>query len=95
MIVIRKDFPEILRDNDELFLSHLQGIIESVDELCSLQINKNGDIYYFRIAPSIPLYSNHIIKVITSYLNKLGIRCDFSKSIKSSGSILFKIEITQ
>lgn len=92
MIVVRKDFPEILPDNEELFFNQLNGIIESVDELCSLQITKVGKSYKFRISPSLPLYNNLIIKELTEFYNIFGIHLNFSKSIKSSGTLYFSID---
>lgn len=91
MDVCRKNFPEINKDNDEVFIQHLCGIIESVDELSSLEISKTPSSYHFRIAPSIPKYINHIIHEITKFNNLYGIKLDFSKSIKTTAVITFNI----
>ena len=58
MRVNRRNFPRIMQDNDEVFLAHMEGVISSVDELCSLEITKNTDNYRFRIAASLPKYNN-------------------------------------
>ena len=43
MEINRKHFPKIMQDNDEVFLAHLEGVISSVDELCSLEITNKID----------------------------------------------------
>jgi hypothetical protein len=93
MQVLRIHFPDIIPDNDELYIAHLIGIIESRDELSHLQITKISNGYNFRISPSIPMYNNHIIEGLLNFHNMLGIKVDFSKSIKSSGTLSFNIHI--
>lgn len=93
MEVVRKGFPKIILDNDEVFLSHLEGIISSVDELCSLQIEKGPSSYKIRIAPSIPVYTELLLKEIINFHNLFNIKLDISKSIKTSGVIFFEIPI--
>ena len=91
MEVVRKGFPKIILDNDEVFLSHLEGIISSVDELCSLQIEKGPSSYKIRIAPSVPVYTEPLLKEIINFHNLFNIKLDISKSIKTSGVIFFEI----
>lgn len=93
MVVIRKYFPDTIPDNEEMYFSHIKGILESVDELSSLQISKLSSGYHFRISASIPTYNNMLIKEITKFHNILGIKLDFSKSIKSSGTLSFHINL--
>jgi hypothetical protein len=93
MIVERKHFPTILPDNDELYLLQIEGIIESVDELCSVEIRRLHNSYSFRIAPSLPKYTNMIIQELFNYNNRLGIKLDMSKSIKTSAIISFQISL--
>jgi hypothetical protein len=91
MLVVRKHFPELIPDNEELYLRMLSGVIESVDELSSLEISKLRDGYQFRLSPSIPSYSNSLIEELLKLNNLFGIRLDLSKSIKASGNVSFKI----
>ena len=91
MEILKRNFPEINNDNDEVFIQHLCGVIESVDELSSLEISKTPQSYHFRIAPSIPKYINHIMHEITKFNNMYGIKLDFSKSIKTTAIITFNI----
>ena len=93
MQINRKHFPDILPDNEEIFLSHLQGVIESIDELCCLQITKLPGSYHFRIAPSVPMYNNLLLKEILKFHNMYSIKLDISKSIKSSGTLAFEIKL--
>lgn len=93
MEVLRRNFPEINTDNDEVFLGYLCGIIESVDELSSVEISKTPYSYHFRIAPSIPKYINMLVYEITKFFNLYHIRLDFSKSIKTTSVITFNIKI--
>lgn len=91
MEILKRNFPEIGRDNDEVFIGYLCGIIESIDELSCLEISKTPHSYHFRIAPSIPKYINHIIREIIRFNNLYNIRLDFSKSIKTTSVITFDI----
>ena len=93
MIVEKKNFPKIMRNNDELYFSHLIGIIESVDELSTMLILKDGNKYIFKISPSIPKYTNPIIDELFKFHNKYNIRLDMSKSIKTTATIAFKIDL--
>lgn len=93
MIVEKRNFPKIMRNNDELYFSHLIGVLESVDELCTLLILKDGDKYIFKISPSIPKYTNSIIDELFKFHNKYNMRLDMSKSIKTTATIAFKIDL--
>jgi hypothetical protein len=90
MEIQRKFFPEIMRENDKAYFAHLEGLIDSVDEYSSMQITKSGEAYIFRIAPSMPKYGQSLLQEILR-LHK--IRLDLSKSIKSSGTIVFRINL--
>ena len=91
--VVRKGFPSILRDNDELFLSKLTGIIESVDELAAIEILKTTHCWHFRVAPSTSLYLEPTLKEILNFVNLFGIHLELGKSMKNSSTISFNIEI--
>jgi hypothetical protein len=93
MEINRRFFPAILLDNEETYLQHLYGIIESVDELSSLEITKAPKAYHFRLAPSAPKYSEMLLKEILKLHNQFHIRLDLSKSIKTSAIIGFSIEL--
>jgi hypothetical protein len=91
--LIKKGFNKIVSDNDEVFLSHLKGCIESIDELCSIQITKLSNKIIFRIACSLPKYNNMVIEEILKFCNMFHIRLDMSKSIKTSSVITFEINL--
>jgi len=91
MEVHRRNFPEILRDNDDVFLSKLIGIVESVDELSSMEITNTGHSYSFRIAPSIPRYLELILYEVLKFCNMFGIRLELGKSMKVSSTVNFEI----
>lgn len=93
MIVEYKHFPAILLDNEMIYFAHLEGVINSVDELCSMQVVKTADSYNFRIATSHPKYTNMLIEEILKLHNVFKIFLDLSKSIKTSGTIGFKIQL--
>ena len=93
MEINRKHFPKVMQDNDEIFLAHLEGVISSVDELCSLEITKSLESYRFRIACSLPKYNNMVIEEILKFCNLFHIRLDMSKSIKTSSVITFEINL--
>ena len=93
MQIVKKFFPEVMQDNETAFFAHLEGILEAVDELASMEITKKPKAYAFRLAPSLPKYNNMLIEEILKFHNKFGIRVDMSKSIKSSATIVFQIEL--
>lgn len=81
----------ILTENEELYLAQLKGVIESVDEYSSMEIIKTPNHINVRCVPSLPIYTNNIINALTQFHNTLGLRLSFSKSIKTSGVINFKL----
>lgn len=93
MKVNKKFFPEIITDNEESYFSSFIGFIESRDELASMQITYNKDKYNFRIAPSHPKYMQMLFDEILTFHNTFGIHLDISKSIKTTGTIAFNIQI--
>ena len=93
MEVSRKGFLDISRDNDEIFLSKLTGVIESVDELCSMEIIKTEKGYHFRIAPSMAIYIEPILYEVLAFINMFGIHLDMSKSMKISSTVTFDINL--
>jgi len=95
MQVNKRFFPKVMQDNDTLYLAHLEGIINSVDELSSLEITKNSNSYRFRLAPSLPKYIPMLLEEILKFHNMFRIKLDLSKSIKSSGTIVFEITLNE
>ena len=93
MQINRRFFPAITLDNEENYFAHLEGIIGSVDELASLEIVKSPVAYHFRLAPSLPKYSDMLLQEILKMHNVFHIRLNLSKSIKTSGVISFNIEL--
>lgn len=93
MQVSRKYFPEILPDNEEVYFQHLIGVVESVDELSTLQISKLKESYHFRLAPSTPKYNQMLLEELLKLHNIFHLKLDISKSIKSSGTIVFQINL--
>ena len=93
MQIERKYFPPILPDNEEIYFSHLCGILDSVDELSILQVTKLPEGYHFRLSPSLPKYNNLLIEEILKFHNVFNIHLDLSKSIKASGVLTFKISM--
>lgn len=93
MQVNKRFFPSKMQDNDELFIASLLGVIESVDELCSVEITKKPISFHFRIASSVPKYNNMLIEEILNFHNLFGIRIQMGKSIKTSSIITFEINL--
>lgn len=93
MEVLRKYFPEVINDNDEVYFAHLEGVIDSVDELSCLQITKNINAYQFRLAPSHSKYTEMLLQEILKFHNLYNIKLNLSKSIKTTGTICFEITL--
>lgn len=82
-----------MKHNDEVYFAHLEGIIDSVDELCSMEVVKHPRAYTFRIAPSLPKYTNPLIEELFKFHNMFQIKLNMSKSIKTSAVIAFEITL--
>ena len=93
MELIKKFFPKIMQDNDENYFLHLSAIIDSVDELAKMEVIKNPKSFNFRIVPSLPKYNQSLLQEILKFHNQFGIHLNLSKSIKSSSTITFELEI--
>ncbi len=93
MTINKKFFPPVMNDNELAYFAHLEGVISSVDELSSLEIIKNPRSYHFRLAPSLPKYNNMLLEEILKLHNIFQIKLNLSKSIKSSATIVFEIEL--
>ena len=93
MQINKKFFPEVMQDNEIAYFAHLEGIISSVDELSTLEITKNPNAYHFRLAPSLPKYNEMLLEELLKFHNMFQIRLSLSKSIKSSATITFEINL--
>ena len=93
MQINKKFFPKVMPDNEIAYLMHLEGLIESVDELSTLEITKNPNSLHFRLAPSLPKYTNMLLEELLRFHNLLQIKLELSKSIKSSATITFEINL--
>jgi len=93
MQINKKFFPEVMQDNEIAYFAHLEGIIDSIDELSTLEITKNPNAYHFRLAPSLPKYNEMLLQEILKFHNMFQIRLSLSKSIKSSATITFEISL--
>jgi hypothetical protein len=93
MQINKKFFPEVMQDNELAYFAHLEGIIASVDELSTLEITKNPHSYHFRLAASVPKYNEMLLEELLKFHNLFHIKLDLSKSIKSSATIVFEINL--
>jgi hypothetical protein len=93
MRIIKKYFPQVMGDNEEIYFNHFFGIVESVDELCSMEITKKPTAYHFRIATSSPKYNDVLLQEILKLNNRFKINLNMSKSIKTSATIVFDIDL--
>ncbi len=84
-----------MQDNESIYFASLKGIIESVDELASLEVTKTPKAYNFRLVPSLPKYTNMLIQELTKFHNLISVKLDFSKSIKTSATITFQISLNK
>ena len=82
-----------MQDNETAYFAHLFGIIDSVDELSTLEITKNPYSYHFRLAASLPKYNSMLLEEILKLHNIFQIKLNLSKSIKSSATIVFEINL--
>lgn len=93
MQINKKFFPPVMLDNEEIYFAHLEGIIDSIDELSIMEIVKTPTSYHFRLAPSLPKYNPMLLEEILKFHNMFQIKLDLSKSIKASATINFQITL--
>lgn len=91
-MLLKRQFSKIINDNDEVFLLYIEGIINSVDELASVEVLKILSGYRVRIATSLPKYNNTLIEEILKLCNLFKLKVEMSKSIKTSSIISFEIK---
>ena len=48
MTINKRFFPEVMPDNEIAYFAHLEGVINSVDELSTLEITRNPHSYHFQ-----------------------------------------------
>ena len=93
MTINKRFFPEVLPDNEMAYFAHLEGVINSVDELSTLEITKTPSSYNFRLAPSLPKYSGMLLEELLKLHNVFNLKLNLSKSIKTSANIAFEINL--
>jgi hypothetical protein len=93
MTVSKRFFPEVMPDNELAYFAHLEGVISSVDELSTLEVTKNPHSYHFRLVASVPKYNEMLLQEILKLHNIFQIKLKLSKSIKSSATIVFEIDL--
>lgn len=80
-------------DNEIIYFNFLQGIVDSIDYLSTLEVTRTPKAYHFRLCPSSSKFTDTLIKELNVFHNMINIKLSFSKSIKSSASIIFEVEI--
>lgn len=95
MTIQYKDVPRIIPENERAYFNLLEGVLNTADEHSQMEIRKNPTSYQFRIAASAPRYLNLIIQELNNLHKLLGIKLDYSKSIKSTSSVAFNISLAQ
>jgi hypothetical protein len=93
MQVNKKFFPEVMQDNEVAYFAHLEGLIDSIDELSAMEVVKGPHSYHFRIATSVPAYNQMLLEELLKFHNVFQIKINMSKSIKTSATIVFEIEL--
>jgi hypothetical protein len=95
MNLVTNNFPAVLPENEITYFAHFKGVVDSVDELASVEITKRHKCYMFRIAPSTPAYSQPLLQSLLDFHNLLRIKLNLSKSIRKSSTIVFHINLIQ
>lgn len=93
MTIYLKDIIGKLPDNDLLYFKLLEGLINSHDNLSQCEIRKSPDCYYFRIVPTLPEILSDLINNINDLHNTLNLKVEYSKSMKKTSSISWKLYI--
>jgi hypothetical protein len=88
-----KNFPPVIPDNEDVYYKYLQATIETIDYLSSLQIVRASSAVHVKLSPSHPRYIHRLIGALNDFHNMMGMRIHYSKSIKTSCTINFQINL--
>lgn len=91
-MLLEKKISGVIPDNDLNFIRCIEGIINSIDEYSSGTVSSQPGYYLFRISPTYTRYINPLIKHLNEVNNYFGTTVEFSKSMKTSNNISFKIK---
>jgi hypothetical protein len=87
----RLHLPSIITDNEEAYLSLLQGVVEARDHLASITVTRTLTGYQFRIVPSLSRELETLLQDINSLHNLLQLKVEWGKSLKSGAVVSYKI----
>lgn len=90
-MILKKGF-SVLLENEKTYFLHLEGLIKSVDINAEAEVTKNPYSYAVRIVPSMPDFSEDILKTLENFHTLINIEIKASKSIKRNGVIFFTID---
>lgn len=91
MRITKRHFPAILDDNTVTYFNHLEAIIDSIDYNASVEATRKLTGINIRVAPSEIKFLPLLIKDVEHIHNILNLRMEYSKSMKSSGTLNFNI----
>ncbi len=91
MLLVKKHFPPILEENTLTYFRYLEGIVESIDNEAVGEATRKLTGINVRISPSEPQYFPLILQDIEKIHNKLGLRMEYYKSMKTSGTVNYDI----
>ncbi len=93
MIITKQGFTSIVPDNELAYYRHVQAAIESIDPDSTLLLNKGVANISIRLSPSHPKFINDLISVLNNIHNALSLRVTYSKSMKTSCTINYQINL--
>lgn len=91
MRIYRVNFPAILSENEEAYFRHLEGIISSNDTEAMVEVTRRHDGIAVRIVPSSNRAQVLLLQSVKRMHTLLGLNVEFSKSMRASSNIYFKI----
>lgn len=91
MRIYRVNFPAILQENEETYFRHLEGIVSSNDLGAMVEVTRRHDGIGVRIVPSSHKAQGLLLQSIKRMHTALGLNVEFSKSMRASSNIYFKI----
>ncbi len=92
-MIEKLNFERILKENEQTYFRYLEGIVSSVDETAKVMVTKRSVDIAIRISPSSPSHLMCILTQIKRFHTMIGIRVEFSKSMKAGNNIFYSIKI--
>lgn len=91
MTIVKIGMNGVLPDNDVQYITYITKVIHKTDKEAEVTIIKGIRTHSYNIKPSDPGLKSQLVDALTLANGVIGVRIEFSKSMKISNSIYFEL----